>query len=192
MVGRRVGEDNPRLECLGLVELHHCIRHNNKQVIDSYLACCSSIQTNGSATALALDNVGLQTLTIVDIEHLYLLALNHICGIHQILVDGNAAYIVQPEGQSRMDFVRAMSALKHNNPALCEGDMQIVEHNCEEKVMAFIRTCDKQKVLVMINFSDKPMDVKLSGCCSCGKVLYSRNAECCKLGGYGILVAQIG
>jgi len=104
----------------------------------------------------------------------------------------NWSKALTPEGQSRMAFIRAMSALKHENPALYEGDMQVVSHNCEEKVMAFTRNCDKQKVLVMINFSDKEMDVQLDQAFACEKVLYSREAEGFKLGGYGILVAQIG
>ena len=53
------------------------------------------MKADSSATTLALNDIGLKALAIVNIENLHLLALNHICGVHQVLIDGDAAYVVQ-------------------------------------------------------------------------------------------------
>ena len=69
-VGRRIGEDNPRPELLGIFEIHQGVRRDNNHVADLHLTSCSAIQTDTSAVARPLDNIGLETLAVVDVQNL--------------------------------------------------------------------------------------------------------------------------
>jgi molybdenum cofactor cytidylyltransferase len=66
-----------------------------RQIIHRHLACCCSVQTDTATATFALDDVSFKAFAIVYVENLHLLTLNHTCGIHQILVDGDAANIVK-------------------------------------------------------------------------------------------------
>ena len=82
-------------ERLRLFEIHQGIRDNDDRLTHLYPAGCSTVQTNTSTATFALDDIGLKTLSIIIIKHLYFLTSYQIGGIHQILIDGDATHIVQ-------------------------------------------------------------------------------------------------
>ena len=94
-VGLLVGEYNLGLEGLCLLEIHKAVAHDDYDVANGSLASSCAIEADAATTALTLDYIGLDALAIVVVHNLYLLALDKTCGIHQILVDGDATYIVQ-------------------------------------------------------------------------------------------------
>ena len=91
----RVGENHRGLKLLGLLEIHQGIRHDDNQIVNLYFASSSSVKADATCSTLALDDVGLQALTVIDVEYLNLLAFNHTCGVHQILVNGDTTHIVK-------------------------------------------------------------------------------------------------
>lgn len=56
---------------------------------------------------------------------------------------------------SMLQFYRRMIQVRHATPALVTGEYQPVHEKAEE-YLAFVRTAPEQKVLVVLNFSDKP------------------------------------
>ena len=94
-VGRRVGENDPRAELLGVLEIHQRVGCDDDHVAHLHLACRGAVQAHAAAVALAFDRVGLETLSVVDVHDLDLLAFDHIGGFHERLVDGDAAHVVQ-------------------------------------------------------------------------------------------------
>ncbi len=65
------------------------------------------------------------------------------------------------------DFYQPLLKLKHRNKALWNGlaggEIQRVHTNCDEKVFAFVREKDNDKVFVIINFSDQEAEILLEG-----------------------------
>jgi glycosidase len=65
------------------------------------------------------------------------------------------------------DFYTTMFALKHENQALWNGKyggvMHKIENSHPEKVISFARMMNGDAVVVVINFSDKPVEVELAG-----------------------------
>ena len=55
----------------------------------------ASIETDATASALTFYNIGLETLTIVVVHYLNLLARYQPCGIHQVFIYRDAAHIVE-------------------------------------------------------------------------------------------------
>ncbi len=54
---------------------------------------------------------------------------------------------------------RRLSTLRLDNPALVSGDLQLLRSNRDDKVLAFTRTNAQQRILVLLNFSDRDVDV---------------------------------
>lgn len=94
-------------------------------------------------------------------------------------------------GQNRMNFIRAMSALRHENPVLGVGKMEILHHDREDKVMAFVRSDGEKKILVLVSFAKEEQCVCLAQPVTVTRTLYSRGAEGTVLAPFGILVAEI-
>jgi oligosaccharide 4-alpha-D-glucosyltransferase len=66
---------------------------------------------------------------------------------------------------SLMDFYSTLNQIKGENPALWNGtaggDVVEIDHHEPESVVAFVREKEGNKVLVVINLTDKKQDVKL-------------------------------
>ena len=56
---------------------------------------CRIIEADAARPALTFYNIGLETLPIVVVHDLHLLARNHVRGVHQVLVNGDAPHIIQ-------------------------------------------------------------------------------------------------
>ena len=94
-VGSRVGEDNLGLELAALFGGDDGIGHDDDDVAHLDLACRSTVQADGTAAALAGDGIGVQSLTVVNVYDLDALALDDAGGIQEVLVDGDAANVVE-------------------------------------------------------------------------------------------------
>ena len=60
-----------------------------------HLTCRRAIEAYAARTALALDDVSLNALAVVDVHHLNLLVWNDVGGIHQRLVNGDRTDVVE-------------------------------------------------------------------------------------------------
>jgi len=68
--------------------------------------------------------------------------------------DGINVQEQEKDPASLLSFYRRLLRVRKTMPALVEGDYQPV-HESVEEVLAFLRTTPDQKVLVLLNFSDK-------------------------------------
>ena len=69
-VRRRVGEYDPRLELFGVFEIHQRIGCDDDDVADLYLPGRGAVEADAAASAFSLDDVGLETLSVVDVQNL--------------------------------------------------------------------------------------------------------------------------
>ena len=76
------------------LEIHRSVGDDNHNIANARLVCRSTIQADNSATRLARNSVGFESLAIGYIHNLYLLASNNVCSLQQIRVDGNATNII--------------------------------------------------------------------------------------------------
>lgn len=95
LVRRRVGEDDRRLERLGLLEVHQGVGHDDDDVVRLHLAGSGAVQADAARAAFALDDVGLEALAVVVVHDGHLLAGNHVGSVQQVFVDGDAAHVVE-------------------------------------------------------------------------------------------------
>lgn len=77
------------------LEVHQGIGNDNDGIPHHHLPGCGAVQTNATTAPFAFNNIGLEPLSVIIIDDLHLLSRDHVRGIHQVLVDGNAAHIVQ-------------------------------------------------------------------------------------------------
>jgi len=65
-------------------------------------------------------------------------------------------------GKSRLTFIQSLTRLRHTQMALAGGAVAWLDHDQPEKVLAFTRTRDNEKLLVVVNCADQPLRVQLS------------------------------
>ncbi len=90
-----VGKNHQRLVGFGFIGGHHAVGNNDDDVADLRAPGGCPVETNNAGTAFTLDHVGDQTFAIVVVDNMDLLIFEQSGRIHQILVDGNAADIIQ-------------------------------------------------------------------------------------------------
>ncbi|MEW6094351.1 MAG: alpha-amylase family glycosyl hydrolase, partial [Chloroflexota bacterium] len=98
---------------------------------------------------------------------------------------------------SMLNFYRRMLRVRRETPALVEGEYEPV-HEKAEKYLSFLRWTPEQKVLVVLNFSDKPQKVNFSnlGAHSISVIVSSEpratlTLSNLKLEPFGILIAEL-
>ena len=89
------GEDDGGTEGLGFFEVHVGVGHYYYGVAYLYFACCSSVEANATTPALAGYDVGAESLAVVVVDDVDSLACDEVGGIHEVLVDGDAAHVVE-------------------------------------------------------------------------------------------------
>jgi glycosidase len=62
---------------------------------------------------------------------------------------------------SLLNFYRQLLQVRRNTPALVEGDFLPV-HETDQDVLAFLRSTTGQKVLILLNFSEKRLSLDFS------------------------------
>ena len=83
------------LERLCFLGRHERIRHDDHRVANVYEVRCRTVDADTSATALAGDNIGLDTCPVGVIHNLHTLTGIDVGCIHQILINRNAAHVLK-------------------------------------------------------------------------------------------------
>ena len=94
-IGRAVGEYYCGLEGLGLLCVHPGVGHDDDDIARLYKTCCRSIEADDARATLATDDVGLQACAIVVVDDLHLLACDQVGSLEELLINGDAPYIVK-------------------------------------------------------------------------------------------------
>ena len=68
------------------------------------------------------------------------------------------ARALQPEGQKRLELIRKLSKMRHEDPIWSEGSMEWVTDGEPNGIIAFTRTLGARKVLVAANLTNKEAD----------------------------------
>lgn len=95
LVGPFVGEDDFGREALSLFLCEPRISHNDDDVAWLNEASGSTIQANGPRATFPYDSIGLEPCPIVVVYNLYTLPGQDASSVHQVLVYGDAPYIVE-------------------------------------------------------------------------------------------------
>jgi glycosidase len=64
-------------------------------------------------------------------------------------------------GKMRLDFCRSLCSLRKSEAALTGGDFQWIDTDQPRAVMAYLRTSGNEKVLTIINLSNRPLTVNI-------------------------------
>lgn len=94
-IGVRVGEHHAGLEGCRFLGIDDAVGHNYHDVALLHLAGCGTVEANHARTALTGYCVGVEALAVVVVDDIHALAFHYSGGIHQILVNGDAANVVQ-------------------------------------------------------------------------------------------------
>ena len=90
-----VREDNTGLEGLGLLWCHLGVSHDNDSVANLHLTSCGTVQADASTLPGTGDDVCVKAFAIVVVHDVNSLAGEKPCGVHEVLVDGDAAHVVE-------------------------------------------------------------------------------------------------
>jgi len=89
------GKYDRRLERLGLLKVHHRKRHDDDDIAHLHFARGGTVQADAPTSTLALDHISVETLPVVVVDNLNFLAGNKIRRVHQVLINGDTANIIQ-------------------------------------------------------------------------------------------------
>lgn len=99
--------------------------------------------------------------------------------------------LLTEDGEQRLEFVKKLIRLHHYNDTIAYGDFKWYENECDEDVIAFVRTSDKTQVVVMVNTT---REEKKFAICENGKIILTNNAKVKKdiaiLDAYGVLIIE--
>ena len=84
-----------RLKAFRLLKIHDAVRDDDDHIAHIHFSGCRPIEADDARTAFALYDISLQPFAVVHVHDLHFFVFNHIGGIHQVLVDGDAAHIIQ-------------------------------------------------------------------------------------------------
>ncbi len=65
-------------------------------------------------------------------------------------------------GQARFAFCRRLCAMRRSRPALTRGELVWVDNDAPSAVLSYLRTSAEEKVLTVVNLTNKPVNVKLA------------------------------
>lgn len=63
-------------------------------------------------------------------------------------------------GKERLDFIKKLCSIRHNNPALYSGQTTWLKNDNPDNILTFTRNCQKQNIFVAINVSKKDASFK--------------------------------
>ena len=90
-----VGENDGGLVLPGLGKIDETVGENNDDIAHLHLAGGRPIEANGARAALPPNGVGLEPLAVVHVHDGHLFVFHKVGGVHQVLVNGHAANVVQ-------------------------------------------------------------------------------------------------
>ena len=65
-------------------------------------------------------------------------------------------------GARRIELVKSLHALHHAYDAITNGELIWVENDRPDEVISYVRAAGEQRILVIVNTKNRPVDVKLS------------------------------
>lgn len=80
---------------------------------------------------------------------------------HNCVINWSGALMDQ--GRERLVFLKNLIKLRRNMPALTDGDVKWIEHDCPESILMFSRNCNDQSLLCAVNIKNETVSVS----CSC-------------------------
>jgi len=78
-------------------------------------------------------------------------------------------------GKARFAFMKSLCALRKSEPALTKGETQWLASDQPEAVLSFARTCGGERVVALVNLTDKPVSVTVKDM-DAGRMLLQRGA----------------
>ena len=67
------------------------------------------------------------------------------------------------DGKARFAFCQKLCALRTSEPALTQGELAWLDSDAPEAVLSFVRVFGGEKILMVINLTDKPVKVSVKG-----------------------------
>ena len=94
-VRHRIGKYDGRFERFGFLKVHLSIRHDDDHITDLNQTGCCTIETDASASSFTFYYIGDKASAVVVVYDVYLFTGYQVGCIHQILIDGDAAHVIE-------------------------------------------------------------------------------------------------
>ena len=85
-------------------------------------------------------------------------------------------------GRARFAFVRKLCAMRKTETALTKGELTWLDNDAPEAVLSFVRTLGNERIVAVVNLTDKPVKVTVKNGGGTGKMLLATGAT----GGPGV------
>ncbi|OHE82743.1 MAG: hypothetical protein A2107_10155 [Verrucomicrobia bacterium GWF2_62_7] len=80
-------------------------------------------------------------------------------------------------GKARFAFCQKLCALRRSEAALNQGDLVWLDNDTPAAVLSYLRTSGKEKILTVLNITDKAVNAKLAGLAETFKPLLAEGAK---------------
>ena len=90
-----VGENGDRFKSVGFFDGHVSVGNDDEDISDLAATRGGSVQSNDATAACTGDDVSLDAFTVVVVDDLHALSLDHARGIHQVHVNGDGSYVIE-------------------------------------------------------------------------------------------------
>jgi glycosidase len=80
-------------------------------------------------------------------------------------------------GKPRFAFCQKLCALRRSEPALNQGDLAWLDNDTPAAVLSYLRTSGNERILTVVNLTDKPLSAILSGLTETFKPLLADGAK---------------
>ena len=84
---------------------------------------------------------------------------NRFCGKRSAI---NWSKAFSGEGRRRLEFIKKINNLYHNCTEVNSGDIEWIDTDCPEDVIAYVRSTEDKKVLVLINTRNKELSMNMN------------------------------
>lgn len=65
------------------------------------------------------------------------------------------------EGRRRLEFIKKINKLYHNCTAVNSGDIEWLDTDCPDEIIAYVRSAEDKKILVLINTRNKNVSINM-------------------------------
>lgn len=97
-------------------------------------------------------------------------------------------------GRARFAFVRKLCAMRKTEKALTKGELTWLDNDAPEAILSFVRTFGGERIVTVINLTDKPVKVAVKNGDGTGEPLLANGATVgagvFELGAYGYFVGK--
>lgn len=99
------------------------------------------------------------------------------------------------DGKRRMEFIKNIHKLHKENDAIVRGKIRWIDNDTPDDIVSYVKESDTQKLLIVVNTKNKPVETTLSENKNISKTLMSYGVEVSDLklsiAPYGYIIAQI-